>query len=144
MAEQGAPDVMDRILDLAADTAKRSLLTAAIALIGALVTSCAAAFAGAAVYMWLSHHLPDYLAALCVAGALLAVGVCLLIRGRKAPLAAPRQDRRPYRSGDPIAELVVRAATTARSGATSHPSLALLSATALGFLTGCLAPRGKQ
>lgn len=143
MAGPDAPDLMDGILDTAADVAKRGLLAVAIALTGVLISAGGGAVAGIAAYMWLSRHLPDYLAALCISAVLLVIGICLLVGGKKPVQKSMRRQECPPGAGDPIAHLARGVAAAFQTKTASHPTRILVTAAVLGFVTGLLGRRGK-
>lgn len=137
---QGASDLIGASIGRAKAQAKRSLVTAAIAIVGALIIACAAGFAAGAAYIWLSLMMPDYLAALCVAVVLLAVGAGVLIwvggPNESRPRAPSPQQQPPT---DPATE-VFRQASAAMAGTKNQPASTLLTAVALGVAAGLMAP----
>lgn len=123
------------------DTIRFRLATVAILLCGAILMVAASGFAIAGGYMWLSTQLPDYLAALSVAGVLCLLGatVIALAAGRggseKAPpsMVAPNKDS----EADMAAEHIARAALKITM---DTPIKALAAATVVGFIVGLLRP----
>lgn len=119
------------------------IATAAVLLCGAIIIACAAGFAIAASYMWLATKLPDYLAALSVAGGLLLVGGVVVlaanVRDRhhdRDVKSAPPPDT--ARQAEKAAESAVEAAL---SLAKNSPKSAVLTALALGVVAGLLRPK---
>lgn len=136
--------MIDSLMECANHAMKRGLVTIAIAVIGALVITSAAGFAGAAIYMGLALHLPDYMAALCTAGGLFIVGVGILLYTR-SPHRTSRNPATAHTSDhDPIIQIVQQATTAALAGTKKKPISTLLTAVALGVATGLLSPRDDR
>ncbi|WP_316977073.1 phage holin family protein [Shumkonia mesophila] len=107
---------------------------------GAIVLVCAAGFALAAAHMWLSTRMPNYLAALTIAGGLALVGLIVVAVGRQ-------RARSPARSPD-VAARVERVADRARqetlSAVNENVLSAVVTALVLGVVAGLLRPRGRK
>jgi hypothetical protein len=124
------------------DGIRYRITSSAIMLLGAMFIFFAAALATGASYLWLETILPNYLAALCVAGGLVLIGGLVIaiahIRRRRycrsiesSPFAdAPRQS-------ETVAD---RAIQTLLSEMTNSPSSTLLTALTLGVVIGLLRP----
>jgi small-conductance mechanosensitive channel len=124
---------------------RRRMAAAAIVLCGAVLLACALGFAVAAGYLWLALRLPDYLAALCVAGALLLLGGCVIAvtvarsRTRRGS-AASGQCRALAAEAEDAADRAVREAMVQ---VRANPSAAMLSALTLGVVVGLLRPMDR-
>ena len=137
---QGASDLIGASIWRAKAAAKRSLVTAAIAIVGALIIACAAGFAAGAAYIGLSLIMPDYLAALSVAVILLIVGSGVLIWVGGSRDGAPQPKRpQPAEQADPAME-VFRQTAAAMGQTKDRPASTLLTAVALGVAAGLMTP----
>lgn len=134
----GTAGLLGASFERAKTAAKRSLVTAAIAILGALVLACAAGFAAGAAYIWLALHLPDYVAALCVAVALLVTGIALLVWVGGSRDVPARQARQPGYDNEPTAE-IFRQTTAAMTRSNGSTSKTMLTAAALGVVAGLMA-----
>ena len=137
---QGASDLIGASIWRAKAAAKRSLVTAAIAIVGALIIACAAGFAAGAAYIGLALIMPDYLVALSVAVILLVVGsgVLIWVGGSRDGAPQPRRPQ-PAEQADPAME-VFRQAASAMSHTKDRPASTLLTAVALGVAAGMMTP----
>ena len=132
-------DIIHRV----GDGIRYRIATAAVLLCGAIVIICAAGFAIAASYMWLATEMPNYLAALCVAGGLVLAGGIVIV----AANVRHRHDNRDVKSAPPPdtarqAEMAAeRTVQAALSEAKNSPVLAVLTALALGVVVGLLRPK---
>lgn len=113
---------------------RRRVIAVAIAAVGAAFICTAIGFIVAAAYFWLSITLPNYMAALCVAGALFAVGIVVLViaNRRPHPTAVARNDV------SDVSDVAGDALTSVATYARQHPTATLLSALALGVAVGLL------
>jgi hypothetical protein len=144
---------IDSLLDAVSsvkDGIRRRIATTAIILCGTALVLCAVGFAIAAGYMWLAAKLPDYLAALSVAGGLVLVG-CLVIAVAVGGGGRGTRRKRPAVSDatyDDIArraeDAAGQATRQALSSVRNNPSSALLSALALGLVVGLLRPKDDR
>lgn len=140
----GASDLIGASIWRAKAAAKRSLVTAAIAIVGALIIACAAGFAAGAAYIGLSLIMPDYLAALSVAVILLIVGSGVLIWvGGSRDNAARQRRPQPAEQADPATE-VFRQAAAAMGQTKDQPASTLLTAVALGVAAGLMTPEKRS
>ncbi|MCK5779096.1 MAG: phage holin family protein [Rhodospirillales bacterium] len=141
----GASDFIGASIWRAKAAAKRSLVTAAIAIVGALIIACAAGFAAGAAYIGLALIMPDYLAALTVAVILLIVGSGVLIWVGGSRDGAPQPKRpqpQPAPQADPATE-VFRQAAAAMAHTKDQPASTLLTAVALGVAAGLMTPEKR-
>lgn len=115
---------------------RRRVIAAAIAAVGAVVICAALGFIVAAAYMWLTITLPDYVAALCVAGALLAVGMVPMTIACQRPRAAPVIPSNVNAASDAAGDALNSVSTTAATYVRKHPTATLLSVVALGVVVG--------
>tara|TARA_R110001592_G_scaffold291718_3_gene561193 strand:+ start:1215 stop:1640 length:426 start_codon:yes stop_codon:yes gene_type:complete len=118
------------------------MATVAILLFGAIILLGAIGFCIAGGFLWLSMQMPDYLAALCVAGALFLAGAVVIALafsrggGKKAIQAA---SARPNDAeADRGTERILQAAI---EDLAKTPMKAIVVATALGFVVGLLRPK---
>ena len=145
MLDLNLANAVGGLAEQAKSAAKRSLVTAALAVVAALVIASAAGFAGAAAYMFLALHVPAYMASLLVAIALLAVGWGVLAWvGRSTPIkdaAAQQPAPKPANDGDPEAELISRAAAAAVARTRTSPTSTMMMALAAGVAYGLMSQR---
>lgn len=127
-------------IDRVKATIRQRIAGVVIVAAGAIVLACAVGFALAAIHMWLSLRMPDYLAALSIAGGLALVGLIVIVAGRQ-------RARTPMPPVD-VAGQVDRAAERARqetaTALNSHLPTALLTALVLGLAAGLLRPKGRD
>jgi hypothetical protein len=126
------------IIHRAGDGIRYRIGTAAILLCGAIVIFCAVGFAVAAGYMWVATVLPNYLAALCVAGGLVLVGgIAIMVANARRRDGGVKSGPPPdaARQAEVAAERAVQAAL---SEVKKSPTPAMLTALALGVVVGLL------
>jgi ElaB/YqjD/DUF883 family membrane-anchored ribosome-binding protein len=107
---------------------------------GGVVLVCAIGFALAAAHMWLALRMPNYMAALVIAGGLAVIGLIVVAIGRARSNAPARRvdvEARAERAAG-------KAREEALSATTSHPPSALLTALILGLVAGLLGPRRRH
>ncbi len=104
---------------------------------GAIVLAGAIIFALMAAHMWLTLRMPDYLAALTIAGGLALVGLVVIAVGRQrihSPIRRPDVTTRVERVAD-------RARHETLSAVNRSVPSAIVTALVLGVVAGLLRPR---
>ncbi len=127
-------------IDRAKEGVRRRVAGTVVIMAGAVVFAVAAVFALMAAHMWLTIRMPNYMAALTIAGGLALVGLIVIAVGRQ-------RMHSPARRPD-VASRVERVADRARhetlSAVNKSVPSAILTALALGIVAGLLRPgRGK-
>lgn len=124
-------------IERAKEGVRRRVAGTVVMVSGGVVLAGAMIFALLAAHMWLTLRMPDYQAALVIAGGLALVGLIVVAVGRRRIRSpAPRPD---------VAARVEQAANRARyqtlSAVNKSVPSAILTALVLGMVAGLLRPR---
>lgn len=124
-------------IERAKEGVRRRVAGTVVIVAGAAVLAGAGVFALMAAHMWLTLRMPDYLAALTIAGGLALIGLIVVAVGRQ-------RMHSPTRRPD-VAARVERVADRARhetlSAVNKSVPSAIVTALVLGMVAGLLRPR---
>lgn len=141
MNGMGVVNAIYAALDRCRTNLRRGVVAAAIFLMGAAVLFCAAGFALAGAYMWLSTQLPAHQAALVIAAALvLAAAVIFAVAARRSSPPLGRQEHTATLA-EQAETATDRAAEEAMAQIRRSPAGSLAVALAAGVVLGLLRPR---
>jgi hypothetical protein len=121
------------------DTMRFHLTTVVVLFVGAILMAIALGFSIAGAYIWLTMQLPDYQAALIVAGVLFGFGgIVIFLASRRGSSKKTPSDENVSCNGveaDLASQRIVSAALTVTM---DTPIKAIVAATAMGFIVGLL------